>query len=63
MGRWERVLWCGLSLALVVLFLSMVPTPPAECSACIGQYCAFDEDCPEGCGCAKAPWEVDGACW
>jgi hypothetical protein len=58
----ERWVLCGVLLGLFLLFMSMV-TPPAECSACIGQYCAFDEDCPQECACAKPPWEVDGACW
>lgn len=44
----------------VVLFCGQ---EEAKCSACIGQYCAFDADCPAECSCAKPPWEVEGECW
>lgn len=55
---WLTVAVCSAVLLGWVLFVSV-----AECSACIGQYCAFDMDCPSGCNCAKAPWDTTGQCW
>lgn len=51
-------------LLLVVVFalLAMISLR-AECSACQGQYCAFDVDCPQSCHCAKAPASPSGSCW
>jgi hypothetical protein len=46
-----------LALALVVF------SGEAECSACIGQFCAFDVDCPQDCHCAVEMGKATGKCW